>query len=426
MKVRLLNITVLVILFFSGDISQASMPATENDNSFIEHNTLSCLDCHFLIKDNQDHPSFEESDNSCLECHDDFSQFPHNDQYAVDCLNCHSPHHEKIMHDAHSNISCRACHLHNIEIEKKIKNNTPILEYKPGTEGEYNPHRLISGRENICSRCHFNGNSLGASNHALPAKNITCMPCHAATFSTGDIPAIASIIIFFIGIISILSVWFSAGRRQDERERFSFAGSIGIAGVLILDCLFQQRLLKVSVKRWIIHEMIFLPFIIRFLWGLIALILSLSYPEEGITRLMLDKNNPAAGLIFDITGLMILMGGCLMVIEKKRERKKINIKAMPKGSIIVNALLGGMIVSGFIVEGARIAMTGSPEGSQFAFVGFFISRILTDYNLSGIYAYLWYLHALLTAAFIAYLPFSRMFHIFTAPLSLISRKVSEK
>jgi nitrate reductase gamma subunit len=252
------------------------------------------------------------------------------------------------------------------------------------------------------------------------------MPCHAAALSIGDIPSAAAIIIFLAGIISMVFMWLASGKSHSKNDGLKLTDFISAVESLIFDGLFQRRLLKVSLKRWIIHEMIFFPFIIRFLWGIISLALSLLNPEWDITWMMLDKNNPVAGLIFDITGLFILMGGCLIVIEKKRDKKLQNIKDLPKSNILVNALLGGMIITGFIVEGARIAMTGSPEGSQFAFLGYLISRALLNYHLNGIYAYLWYLHAVLTAVFILCLPFSRMFHIFTAPLSLLLRGASKE
>jgi glycopeptide antibiotics resistance protein len=86
----------------------------------------------------------------------------------------------------------------------------------------------------------------------------------------------------------------------------------------------------------------------------------------------------------------------------------------------------GIIISGFILEGARIAMTGAPLYSQYSFIGYLISRLMTGFHLNGIYAYLWYLHAVITCAFIALLPFSSMKHLFMAPLSLGIKAASKE
>ena len=71
-------------------------------------------------------------------------------------------------------------------------------------------------------------------------------------------------------------------------------------------------------------------------------------------------------------------------------------------------------------------MTGTPEGSQYAFLGYAISRLFKDLNLTGIYGYVWYVHAILAGAVVAYLPFSRMFHMIMAPVSLALNAAARK
>jgi len=74
------------------------------------------------------------------------------------------------------------------------------------------------------------------------------------------------------------------------------------------------------------------------------------------------------------------------------------------------------MVVGFVLEGLRIAMTGYPPGSAYAFVGDGLSRVFYGATgLDDLYGYVWYGHAILTGLFVAYLPFSRMFHIILAP-----------
>ena len=70
-------------------------------------------------------------------------------------------------------------------------------------------------------------------------------------------------------------------------------------------------------------------------------------------------------------------------------------------------------------------MSGSPSGAEFAFVGYGLSRLLTGVDLTGLYGYVWYAHAILTGVFVAYLPFSRMIHMITAPLALALNSGSE-
>ena len=113
-----------------------------------------------------------------------------------------------------------------------------------------------------------------------------------------------------------------------------------------------------------------------------------------------------------------------MILEKRADKKRNNIQDLPESRSYIHILLGLIIITGFILEGARIAMTGSPAGSGYAFIGYVISRILVNLDLQGIYIYFWYVHAVITGLFIACLPFSRMFHVIVAPLSIYIKAVS--
>ena len=93
---------------------------------------------------------------------------------------------------------------------------------------------------------------------------------------------------------------------------------------------------------------------------------------------------------------------------------------MPRQDLLALGLIAGIVVVGFILEGMRIAMTGFPEGSFYAFVGYSIGRLFfSASSLAGVYGYVWYVHAVLTGAFIAYLPFSRLLHIIISPIVLL-------
>jgi nitrate reductase gamma subunit len=59
-------------------------------------------------------------------------------------------------------------------------------------------------------------------------------------------------------------------------------------------------------------------------------------------------------------------------------------------------------------------------------VGYGLSLLFSDASgLTEAYGYIWYIHAILTGAFVAYLPFSRLFHIIMAPVVLAMNAVSE-
>jgi nitrate reductase gamma subunit len=182
--------------------------------------------------------------------------------------------------------------------------------------------------------------------------------------------------------------------------------------------LLQRRLFHLSKTRWLIHALIFWPFVIRFLWGFIGLIGSLWGPGRETVWTLLDKNAPVTAFVFDLTGLVLMLGIVLAWI--RGSSAKINrLPGLPRRDTPALALIGGIIGVGFVLEGMRIAMTGSPPGSEFAFLGQALSRLFAGRPwLTEAYGYVWYLHAVLTGIFIGYIPFSRLFHIITGPIVL--------
>jgi len=146
------------------------------------------------------------------------------------------------------------------------------------------------------------------------------------------------------------------------------------------------------------------------------LLSSLWVPEKQLAWAMLDKNYPVGAFLFDLTGVLVIFG-VMLAMFRRVFRKSENLPGLPGHDWPASSLIGGIIIIGFILEGMRIAMTGSPEGAQYAFIGYGISRFFAGISdLANIYGYIWYCHAIFTGAFLAYLPFSRMLHIIMAPV----------
>ena len=271
----------------------------------------------------------------------------------------------------------------------------------------------------------------------LPAKSMICMPCHAATLSVGDPLTLLCVILFIVGMLAAGSVWFAGGDRPERigRKLLMAMGAVtssifsirvyAILKSLLLDGLLQMRLFRVSKKRWLLHALIFYPIFFRFAWGISALVSSLWFAECSATWLLLDKNHPLTAFSFDLCGSMVIIGVIGMIIGRVRKRSAVKLSGLPPVDWLAYALLGGIILGGFVLEGMRIAMAGSPGGAPYAFVGDAISRLLAGIELTGVYGYIWYLHAILTGAFVAYLPFSRMFHVIMAPIGLAINAASD-
>jgi nitrate reductase gamma subunit len=273
----------------------------------------------------------------------------------------------------------------------------------------------------------------------LPAKSLVCMPCHASTFSAADAVSIVALLIFVGGLILTFSVVLTGNIANDKAgviQKISqlladtvktvFSPKIMvILQALFLDVLLQRRLYRKSPWRWLIHSFIFLSFGFRFCWGLMALLVSLWKPEWPLPWFMLDKNNPYTAFLFDLSGILILLG-VILAFMRGIQRKSDLPPNLPNQDRAALSLIGAIIIVGFILEGMRMAMTGWPEGSGYAFAGYCISLLFSGTSgITDIYGTIWYLHAIITGIFIAYLPFSRLIHMIIAPISLAMRALSE-
>ena len=371
-------------------------------------------------------------DVACLTCHAQAAQYEHSRQKPGECRQCHVRHDERVAHDAHLSVTCEACHLGQILPRQDRKTDMIGWVRQPADPSRLH-HMKLADDEGFCHRCHHRANQMGASAMVLPAKSIMCMPCHAATFSASDATTITALMVFAAGLVLSLSFWFSgslpgvkasgfAGKglwvlREVFRAVFSYE-IIPIVKALFFDGLLQMKLHRLSGARWLIHGLIVWPFVLRLVWGLLALLASLWAPGKDFPWAMLNKNNPLNGMFFDATGLMIIVGAVIALI-RSRSSPSAKLPAMPPHDRMASGLLGAIVLDGFVLEGMRIAMTGYPTGSSYAFIGDAVSRFFFGVTgLEDIYGYVWYLHAVLTGAFVAYLPFSRMFHIILAPVLL--------
>ncbi len=367
---------------------------------------------------------------ACTTCHPEAARFGHHRQQPADCQACHARHDEKSIGDAHLLVECGACHLRGVDpvrepVSRRVTWTTPR---RPGQPLEVHRVRLAD-REEACRRCHRANNSVGAASMVLPAKSILCMPCHPATFSAGDFLTLIGLGFLAAGLAGLAAVVFTvsgggrkaaaaAGRPQTRKARQRVRAAARILRAIFWDVLLQRRLYRRSRLRWGFHALIFMPLAFRFTWGMVGLLGSLWYPDSSWVWELLDKNRPLGAFLFDLTGLMLLAGVGLALLRGSL-RNHFQPPGLPRHAPLALILLGAIAAVGFVLEGMRIAMSGWPQGSAYALAGYALSRLLGDRPLwIGLYGIVWYLHAALVAGFVAILPFTRMFHIILAPLSL--------
>jgi nitrate reductase gamma subunit len=397
--------------------------------------TLETSQLKALLLDEKRYQQTSHALNACTDCHSEATRFLHQDQVRKDCRECHPPHDEKVARAGHLDVACEACHLQGVTPIRMPDSGRIQWERDRASVGTLSVHIMASAREEaVCRRCHFKGNLVGAASMILPAKSLICMPCHASTLSVGDTTTLLTLFVFLGGLTILFIVWFSGTLERDTDHNPPLQRPQGLAGAvglffsgktmslikaILFDVVLQRRLFIRSRIRWFIHGLIFLSFLFRFSWGLVALATSLFQPEWSIPWAMLDKNHPIPAFMFDLTGVMIMSGVIITFIRRIRQRTG-QYPGLPRQDLIALGLLGGVVLAGFVLEAARIAMAGKPDRAAYAFLGNGLSRVFANTpGLNELYGTIWYIHATLTGAFIAYLPFSRLSHMILAPVVLI-------
>lgn len=129
-------------------------------------------------------------------------------------------------------------------------------------------------------------------------------------------------------------------------------------------------------------------------------------------------------LVLDLAGLAATVG--LAVLLWRRYVAKAARLRDPgdRGNRVADAALPVgllfMMVSGFVVEGVRIAVTADPWGS-WSPVGRAAGAALAplgDGALRGTHVVLWWVHLLVGAALVAAIPFTKLGHLLLAPVNL--------
>ncbi|MFC1516060.1 4Fe-4S dicluster domain-containing protein [Thermodesulfobacteriota bacterium] len=303
-----------------------------------------------------------------------------------------------------------------------------------------------------------------------------------AVFALGLIYKIST---WFTRSIGISAKDFSASDRASAAAKgiagVVFSGKVvDLIKAFFLDVLFQQRILKEDFLRWLMHMLIFYGFMLLLFMHALENFISEPFFSDYYSTL-----NPFM-FLRDLFGLMVIVGVGIAIVRRfVLKVPRLRTHGMDHYAIIILAVI---MISGVFLEGAKInsytefkimeedyaglddeseleALESywvqnygvvSPnvkapfdqevlelgqelhEGScvdchsspQWAFTGYAASMVMKPMALAldsvGASTILWYLHFLACFIGLAYLPFSKMFHIFSTPVSLLANAVMDR
>ena len=125
--------------------------------------------------------------------------------------------------------------------------------------------------------------------------------------------------------------------------------------------------------------------------------------------------------LLDLMGLVAVAG----VVAALVARYGLRLPRLRRGVLSDGLILGlflSVLVTGFVVEGLRISATDDPWG-LWSWVGYGVASLAEalgpgEGTLRAVHATLWWVHFLLSVGFLAYIPYSKLFHLVLAPANV--------
>jgi nitrate reductase gamma subunit len=235
--------------------------------------------------------------------------------------------------------------------------------------------------------------------------------------------AVLALAVLLAGVVGKVRFWLSRSlQNADGSDRRTAPLALLRQGFRILQprtlrALFWNGLLlrqvwRESRLRWLVHVTLAWSFVGLFAIGSLGNMAS----DLGVP---LEKDDAWFAAFNDSMGLMLLAGlglafGRRYVSPKPYTRTLFEDVTL----LVILALLG---VGGFLVEAGRYLDEGtSASVGGYAFIGYPLSQAVEplDWDWAVVYDWLWWTHSLLALGLVAYLPHSKLFHIFTSPLTV--------
>lgn len=230
---------------------------------------------------------------------------------------------------------------------------------------------------------------------------------------------LASLAIFLLATLSRISLWL-AGEDKGSGP-LEGKGYLGMLWLVLtrpfsIDCLFARRVFARSKVRGVMLMLITWSFVILMLGVFTSLVNPLFSPD------LWDRLKPAVALLMDLTGGLLLVGLTVGVVKRFFFPKVYEV-SLPADSVVL-VLFWIVVVLGFVLEGLRLAPRGwsqagiYPVGSAFGWA--FVP--LTMWDPVRAYAWIYVLHSVGGFVLIGYLPFSKMFHIMAAQITVFAAR----
>ncbi|MEE4254767.1 MAG: heterodisulfide reductase-related iron-sulfur binding cluster [Desulfuromusa sp.] len=215
---------------------------------------------------------------------------------------------------------------------------------------------------------------------------------------------------------------YKQGQALDRTDQMPLRVTTMLKGIFL-----QSKVMNVRGPG-VAHALFFWGFFILFL-GTCLIVLQADFTDLFFgVKFLKGSFYLFYSLILDIAGLIAI----LMLLGLLVRRYIVRPAGLEnkKDDIIMHGLLLAILITGFLIEGARMAATemGTPL-SAWSPVGLWVAKALSsmgDTAVLKLHSNLWWLHLLMVIIFIAIIPFTKLRHIFTTSANYLFTDLGPK
>ncbi|MBD8006209.1 (Fe-S)-binding protein [Bacillus norwichensis] len=214
-------------------------------------------------------------------------------------------------------------------------------------------------------------------------------------------------VIFLYGFYRRYRLW-NRGRKE-KIEWKNIKENFGCFSQLVI----RQTKLKKDRAAGAMHKMIAYGFTALFIGTVLVFV-----DEDFRIPILQGKFYLVYELVLDVFGLLFIVGLiAFLFIRGGKFRKRMLQSKMDYLFLILFLLIG---IGGYITEGIRLSETNIPY-AHWSPVGYGLSLLFSGSRLfnGDTYLFWWLTHGLLAFVLIAMIPFTKLLHVFTAPLNIL-------
>ena len=227
--------------------------------------------------------------------------------------------------------------------------------------------------------------------------------------------------IFARGIYSRVEFW-RRGKADNER-----LADWGTRLKVLLREVFLQKQVRNSGFPAIFHCLVFYSFLALFITTLVVMV------EYDAGHLFGVHLNIFRGFVYvffsvasELAGILILIGIAMAAYRRYVVKPEILPNTTENGFVLV--LIACLVITGYLVEGLRIAVNGDPW-KMISPVGWGLANLfagISENTGRSMHASLWWIHTVFAMSWIAMIPYTKFVHLLSLPTNVFFSKLKPR